>query len=841
MKRPERNVSTQDKFVEYRQKILIPAAFGIHSKIENDLRDAISRMFGHSTFFFHEVFLRRPVLSYESVDERLDNPNYGTTQPFLKRFVYQSGLTPRVDPTLIAKLTTKLKNKIKGKRVDRRTLRRTLGEDLLTLPLVATADESYHRDLEKLSFPLRDSIFLRGLLEIWLQAQRDGGFLPKSWKKVDRWGEIFQAQVDFPVVQVSSPGSNCYTSVIGSLKSKKIKEIYSGAVIDRVIDSIKADRMEDRKNEVEAALALLREYHVTLRPWVEDAANPVVIAVSISSDIFFWGECVLILPGSTESTARIGGSELLKSYQELVNIVARHVRSTFMPIMTVFENYVLERNLKDTWKVLDKKKRAEGKFDPLCDAGHVLGLEMAWGNKYAAALERVGMGHWQTIERFTVPPRDDDEIQKNVFVSLLCQCIEDVVKNPKKRYEETLWAKLNDIERSFVTLWAARLSIIFFSLPKMQTDPKGFEDDVEVVEDSLVFEKYLVASPAILKAIIAAMAIKHGELGTEKPSIKTALVVGGPGSGKDSMAKLVRLFSPGYRFGKSYTLNMASFRPKEAAVPLLLGLDVNVSNGKLSVSSLLGRAWSEQKEARLSPPSSGSRGLSFIFDELNSLDLDTQGALLRFLESGELLALGDYKSPTKDVDALIIGVMNEDPNTITKVRTLDRIIRDKQVFGGMLGDFLYEFFRGQRRLRDDLYFRMARGGEIILPELRERREDVPILFYLIVQRDLLPSLGPGYETEIELSTYEQLMDPGLQWEGNVREVQALAREIFNLAVADCNNYARAGRNRAATAQRKGTPTRSAKTITFRGSHVRRAHDNLQRKVQPVSEALIHPI
>src|SRR5262249_4914931 len=156
-------------------------------------------------------------------------------------------------------------------------------------------------------------------------------------------------------------------------------------------------------------------------------------------------------------------------------------------------------------------------------------------------------------------------------------------------------------------------------------------------------------------------------------------------------------------------------------------------------------------------PSSGSRGLSFIFDELNSLDLDTQGALLRFLESGELLALGDYKSPTKDVDALVIGVMNEDPNTITKVRTLDRIIKDKQVFGGMLGDFLYEFFRGQRRLRDDLYFRMARGGEIILPELRQRREDIPILFYFIVQRDLLPSLGKGYTSDIELSTYEQLM------------------------------------------------------------------------------------
>jgi Sigma-54 interaction domain len=829
-----------DDFIEHRQKILIPAAFGIHSKIEDELRDAISRLFSHSTFFFHQVFLRRPVLSFQGpVKPFEEDPNFGTTQPFLSRFVYQSGLTPKVDARTVSKLSQNLKKELKSKTrrykgVNRLKVRRALGADLLTLPLVATADESYHHDLEKLTFPLRDSIFLRGLLEMWLQAERDGS-LP-HWAKVDRWKEIFQKERGFPLAQASS-GSNCYTSIIGSLNSKGIKEIYSGAVIDRVRDSIKAARAKDRKKEIESALDLLREYHVTLRPWIEDAANPaVVIAVSISSDTLFWGECVLILPGSTKNTSKSANRELVTKYQELVSIIARNVKSTFMPIMTVFENYVLERDLKNTWDVLDKKKRTQGNFSPLRDADYVLGLETAWWSKYAAALESVGMGHWQNVDKFTVPP--PDSAGGNVFISLLCQCIRDSLT--KKRYEETLWTKLNDIERSFVALWAARLSIIFFSLPKMQTDPKSFEADVEMIEDSLVFEKYLVASPAILRAIIAAMAIKHGELGTEKASIKTALVVGGPGSGKDSMAKLVRLFSPGYRFGKSYTLNMASFRPKEAAVPLLLGLDVNVSNGKFSVSSLLGRAWNEQRDARLSPPCSGSRGLSFIFDELNSLDLDTQGALLRFLESGELLALGDYKSPTRDVDALIIGVMNEDPNTITKVRTLDRIIKDKQVFGGMLGDFLYEFFRGQRRLRDDLYFRMARGGEIILPELRDRREDIPILFYFIVQRDLLPSLGKGYTSEIELSTYEELMDPALQWEGNVRELQALAREIFNIAVADRKDYARAGRNQLPRAETAGAITSRAKTITFRGSHVRRAHENLQRKVQPISGTLVHP-
>jgi DNA-binding NtrC family response regulator len=294
------------------------------------------------------------------------------------------------------------------------------------------------------------------------------------------------------------------------------------------------------------------------------------------------------------------------------------------------------------------------------------------------------------------------------------------------------------------------------------------------------------------------------------------------------MAKLVRLFSPGYRFGDLITLNMASFRPKEAAVPLLLGLDIYDSIGetsvrRFSVTSLLARAWKKtletKEEAPFKPlktkgeaPFKHGEGLSFIFDELNSLDIDTQGALLRFLESSELLGLGDFEHKIEDVDALIVGVMNEDPFSITKSRTLDRVLRDKQIFGGMLGDYLYEIFRGQRRLRDDLYFRMVRGGEIILPELRERREDIPILFHFIVERELLPSIQET-KYEIELSTYEALMSPSFQWEGNVRELQTLAREIFTLAYDDYKTRRRSD---------------EAARLTLRGSHVHSARQNLTR-------------
>src|SRR5580700_5164667 len=105
-----------NKLVKHRQDILIPAAFGVHSMIQTELRDYISREFGHSTFSFHEVFLDRPVMWFQKFNSKLKkNPAYGTTQPFLSRFVHQSGLTPAVSHQTIKDFRSKLENRIKIK------------------------------------------------------------------------------------------------------------------------------------------------------------------------------------------------------------------------------------------------------------------------------------------------------------------------------------------------------------------------------------------------------------------------------------------------------------------------------------------------------------------------------------------------------------------------------------------------------------------------------------------------------------------------------------------------------------------------------------------------------
>ena len=89
-------MSDEPTLIEERRKLLIPATFGVHSMIEGELRDYISRTFGHSTFAFYEAFLDRPTQWWETFD-KVKKKGTGTTEPFLSRFVYQSGLTPKVN------------------------------------------------------------------------------------------------------------------------------------------------------------------------------------------------------------------------------------------------------------------------------------------------------------------------------------------------------------------------------------------------------------------------------------------------------------------------------------------------------------------------------------------------------------------------------------------------------------------------------------------------------------------------------------------------------------------------------------------------------------------------
>ena len=127
------------------------------------------------------------------------------------------------------------------------------------------------------------------------------------------------------------------------------------------------------------------------------------------------------------------------------------------------------------------------------------------------------------------------------------------------------------------------------------------------------------------------------------------------------------------------------------------------------------------------------KGTLFL-DELGELKPSMQVKLLRVLENGEYIPVGETKA--KKADARIISATNQDlPGLVRK------------------GDF-----------REDLFYRIH-VIDIPLPPLRDRREDIPLLVEFFLSR--FPSTGrkPHLTGKMldALSHYE--------WPGNVRELQ----------------------------------------------------------------------
>ena len=139
-------------------------------------------------------------------------------------------------------------------------------------------------------------------------------------------------------------------------------------------------------------------------------------------------------------------------------------------------------------------------------------------------------------------------------------------------------------------------------------------------------------------------------------------------------------------------------------------------------------------------------GGTLFLDEIGELGLDVQPKLLRFLESSEILPLGESRPTT--VDVRVIASTNAD---------LDRLVKEG-------------------RFREDLYYRLN-VLNLHLPPLRERREEIPPLVDHFLER-----FGREYKHE-RLRVAEETMEYLLlyRWPGNVRELANEMRRIAALA------------------------------------------------------------
>jgi DNA-binding NtrC family response regulator len=141
-------------------------------------------------------------------------------------------------------------------------------------------------------------------------------------------------------------------------------------------------------------------------------------------------------------------------------------------------------------------------------------------------------------------------------------------------------------------------------------------------------------------------------------------------------------------------------------------------------------------------------GGSLFLDEIGDMPIAMQAKLLRALEQREITPVGSTE--VRRVDVRLIAATNID---------LHRAVEE-------------------RRFREDLYYRLHQW-EIVIPPLRERRQDIPILAHVLLQEaNRIHGVNvPSFSGEAM-----QLLTKYI-WPGNVRElkntVEALACEVVD--------------------------------------------------------------
>ncbi|MDJ0838040.1 MAG: sigma-54 dependent transcriptional regulator [Acidobacteriota bacterium] len=137
-----------------------------------------------------------------------------------------------------------------------------------------------------------------------------------------------------------------------------------------------------------------------------------------------------------------------------------------------------------------------------------------------------------------------------------------------------------------------------------------------------------------------------------------------------------------------------------------------------------------------------AHGGTLFLDEIGDMDLALQPRLLRVLEDGTVRRVGDTRD--RKVDVRVIAATHTD---------LEEEVREK-------------------RFREDLYFRLS-ALPIEIPPLRDRLDDIPILFTHFVQQACKMHMLP-----------KRVVDPGTfdalkcyHWPGNIRELRNIAERM----------------------------------------------------------------
>ncbi|MDA0794225.1 MAG: sigma-54 dependent transcriptional regulator [Bacteroidetes bacterium] len=224
-------------------------------------------------------------------------------------------------------------------------------------------------------------------------------------------------------------------------------------------------------------------------------------------------------------------------------------------------------------------------------------------------------------------------------------------------------------------------------------------------------------NPALNRALEKALRVSSTDI--------SVLVIGESGVGKENIPKIIHQYS--HRKHSKYIAVNCGAIPEGTIDSELFGHEKGAFTG------------ATQTRAGYFEVADGG---TIFLDEVGELPLPTQVRLLRVLETGEFIKVGS--SNVQKTNARIVAATN-----LNMVEAIEK-----------------------EKFREDLYYRLS-TVEISLPTLRNRKEDIVLLFRKFAsdfaQKYHMPPLQLDEEAQALLTEY--------RWSGNIRQLRNVAEQL----------------------------------------------------------------
>lgn len=265
------------------------------------------------------------------------------------------------------------------------------------------------------------------------------------------------------------------------------------------------------------------------------------------------------------------------------------------------------------------------------------------------------------------------------------------------------------------------------ALDNYEVRQKSSDDENEIIHKKLLWKKKI--DTIFAKSKNLKLSSLYENLSSIGKSDSNILITGESGTGKEVAARLIHHNSLRAE-GPFIAINCAAI-PETLFEAELFGVAKGAATGTI---------------ARKGQIELAHRGTLFL-DEIGELPLEMQAKLLRVLQEKKVTRLGSSEPP-KEIDFRLISATNKNLEAMAK----------------------------EKRFREDLFYRIC-VMNVKLPSLKERKEDIPDLITVIMQK-LYNRKGWKNKiiSEDALKTLTEY-----HWPGNIRELENKIESAFILS------------------------------------------------------------